>query len=86
MKKWQKIISVIIGGAIGICLAISLICIFDSKDSSPRRLSMSKFDSGYAEMLFIDQGAWGSYVELKINSTWSFGGQNGDKWLQKSAL
>ena len=66
MKKWQKIISVIIGGAIGICLAISLICIFDSKDSSPRLLSMSKFDSGYAEMLFIDQGAWGSYVELKI--------------------
>ena len=27
---------------------------------------MSKYDSGYAEMLFIDQGAWGSYVELKI--------------------
>ena len=56
----------IIGGAISICLVISLICIFDSKDSSPHRLSMSKYDSGYAEMLFIDQGAWGSYVELKI--------------------
>lgn len=65
-KRWLKVICVIIGGAISICLVISLICIFDSKDSSPHRLSMSKYDSGYAEMLFIDQGAWGSYVELKI--------------------
>ena len=67
MRKWQKIVAVITFGVIGLFVFFRALfeCSHQTHDT-PRRIAALIFDGGLAEMVIVEQGAWGSYAELRI--------------------